>query len=109
MASLFKRNGWYYLQFYSTKRSPKKKQVTLKSKSKRTAEKLQSRLQDEFRLGEYDPWKDDGSDDSTDLSRLEDAVDEKQSIQVARSDHSPSKETSIQCRLLNGIQPRSSL
>lgn len=74
MASLYKRGGWYYLQFFHSKRSPRRKQVALKTTSKRTAEKLQSRRQDACRLGDYDR-KDQETDDSVDLSRLEDAIE----------------------------------
>lgn len=57
MSSLFKRpNGVYYLSFYGADRRPTRKQVSLLTKTKRTAEALQRRLDDAWLLGEYDPW-----------------------------------------------------
>lgn len=60
MASLFKKpNGVYYLSFYSAERRPTRKQVSLKTRTRRTAETLQRRLEDAWTLGEYDPWVSD--------------------------------------------------
>lgn len=57
MASLFKKpNGSYYLSFYADGRRPKRKQVSLRTRTRRTAETLQRRLEDAWTLGEYDPW-----------------------------------------------------
>lgn len=57
MASLFKKStGTYYLSFYRTDRRPSRKQVSLRTKTKRTAEALQRRLEDALLLGDYDPW-----------------------------------------------------
>ena len=53
MAALFKRGDWYYLSFYNSQQRPKRKQVPLKTKTKRTAEQLQRRLEDAYALGEY--------------------------------------------------------
>jgi site-specific recombinase XerD len=56
MASLIKQSGWYYLQFYDSNRDPIKKRVTLKTRTKRTAEKLKRKLEDDYATGDYDPW-----------------------------------------------------
>lgn len=57
MASLFKKpNGTYYLSFYAADRRPRRKQVSLRTGTKRTAEALRRRLEDAWVLGEYDPW-----------------------------------------------------
>ena len=57
MSSLYKRpNGVYSLSFYGADRRPTRKHVSLRTKTKRTAEALQRRLDDAVLLGEYDPW-----------------------------------------------------
>ena len=56
MAILFKRGEKYYLSFYSKTRTPIRKQIPLKTRSRRTAEKLQIKLEDETALGLFDPW-----------------------------------------------------
>lgn len=56
MASLVKQKSYYYLQFYSASRKPTKKRIPLGTRTKLTALKLQRKLEDEFALGEYDPW-----------------------------------------------------
>ena len=56
MASLFKKpNGIYSLSFFASNRRPTRKQVSLRTKTKRTADMLQRRLEDAWTLGEYDP------------------------------------------------------
>lgn len=59
MATLVKQHGRYYLQFYDKHRSPKRKRVTLGTTRKRTATKLQRKLEDGYALGKFDPWRDD--------------------------------------------------
>ena len=57
MSTLFKKpSGTYYAAFYCAERRPTRKQVSLRTKTKRTAEVLQRRLDDAWTLGEYDPW-----------------------------------------------------
>lgn len=57
MASLFKKsNGIYSLSFFASDRRPTRKQVSLRTRTKRTADMLQRRLEDAWTLGEYDPW-----------------------------------------------------
>ncbi len=57
MASLFKKpSGTYYLSFFSSDRRPQRKQVSLRTSTRRTAEVLQRRLEDAWTLGDYDPW-----------------------------------------------------
>lgn len=56
MASLIKQKNWYYAQFYNTYNKPKQKRVRLGTRTKSTAVKLLRKLEDEYALGEYDPW-----------------------------------------------------
>ena len=56
MASLIKQNGFYYSQFYDKSRSPNRKRVALKTKSRDVATKLHRQLEDEYAMGTYDPW-----------------------------------------------------
>lgn len=52
-----KKTKSYYLQFYRDDRSPKRKQVPLKTQSKRAAMKLRSHVDELYLRGEFDPWK----------------------------------------------------
>ncbi len=56
MATLVKQSGSYYSQFFDQHRSPKRKRVALKTKTKRIAEQLHRELEDKYALGEIDPW-----------------------------------------------------
>lgn len=56
MASLFTRDGQYYVQFYDPDRQPPQKQYSLRTRSKREAERLKIELEDEQDAGRYDPW-----------------------------------------------------
>ncbi|HIL57299.1 MAG TPA: hypothetical protein EYG39_05245 [Rhodothermales bacterium] len=56
MASLLNRDGTYYASFKDSSRRPSQKRHSLKTKSKRTATRLLSRLDDAYALGEWDPW-----------------------------------------------------
>jgi integrase len=58
MSSLFKRGAWT-LQYADDERTPKKKQFSLHTRSKRTAERLQAELDDLYYRGLFDPWTDD--------------------------------------------------
>lgn len=59
MASLIKdsKSGIYHVQFYDRTRRPKRKTVSLKTRRKRTATRIFHKLEDEFALGSYDPWR----------------------------------------------------
>lgn len=59
MASLLKQNGRYYLQFYSSRRSPARKKIALKTTRKRPAQKKRRELEDAYAEGAFDPWIDD--------------------------------------------------
>jgi integrase len=59
MASLIQQHGYYYLQFYSNARSPKRKRVPLKVRVKRDAQAIRLKLERDYSLGEFDPWTDD--------------------------------------------------
>lgn len=59
MASLFKQRGTYFLQFYDSNRTPKRKKVPLKVTRKRDAERAEKRLVAAYAEGRFDPWTDD--------------------------------------------------
>lgn len=78
MASLINRTGWYYAQFHDASRRPKSKRVSLKTTKKRTAERLLTKLEEQYRLGEFDPWMPpavEPDEEKPDLSRLGPAVE----------------------------------
>lgn len=56
MASLLKIKYHYYSQFYDTARTPARKRIPLKTKSRKVAERLHRRLEDDHASGEFDPW-----------------------------------------------------
>ncbi len=58
MASLVQQRGRYYAQFYDSGREPDRKRIPLKTSRKKTARRLLGRAEDQFALGEYDPWTD---------------------------------------------------
>ena len=57
MSSLVKSKGQYYLQFYRDDRRPKRRQVPLKTSSKRTAVRVRSHVDELYLRGEFDPWE----------------------------------------------------
>jgi len=59
MAAIIEREGRYYAQFYDETRTPKRKRFSLKTNRKRTARKLLVQFEDDYMLGEFDPWTDD--------------------------------------------------
>ncbi|WP_445665138.1 tyrosine-type recombinase/integrase [Fodinibius sp. AD559] len=79
MATLVRQKKWYYAQFYNSARSPKRKRVPLKTRTKKTADKLIRQLENEYAAGEYDPWTGYRSNDSLipvdDNSTVEEALD----------------------------------
>jgi len=56
MASLIKQKSWYYSQFYDQNRTPKRKRLALKTKTRESAIKLHRKLEDDYAAGDYDPW-----------------------------------------------------
>ena len=56
MASLLNRNGTYYATFSDSDRLPRQRRHSLKTRHKRTAERLLIRLQDAHDLGQWDAW-----------------------------------------------------
>lgn len=54
IASLVKRSS-YYIQFYDSNRSPQQKQRALKCRRKRTAQKMQRKLEEAYALGRIRP------------------------------------------------------
>jgi len=59
MAAILERDGRYYAQFYDDTRTPERKRFSLKTKRKRTARKLLIQFEDDYLVGEFDPWIDD--------------------------------------------------
>lgn len=59
MASLFKQGGLFYGQFYSILRTPQRKRVPLKTKRQDEARRRLASLEQRFRDGAFDPWRDD--------------------------------------------------
>lgn len=57
MSSLFKRSSWT-LQYSDENRTPSKRQFSLGTKSKETAERLKAELDDLYLRGLFDPWTD---------------------------------------------------
>lgn len=57
MACLVKHaSGIYYAQFYDAARRPRWKRFTLRTRNRRTAERLLAKLEADYLLGSYDPW-----------------------------------------------------
>lgn len=56
MATLNTRNGIYYVDFYDASRTPKRKRLSLKTRSKSVALRLLSEAEDAYRLYRWDPW-----------------------------------------------------
>ena len=65
MSALIKRDGTWYLQVYDSTKRPTRKRVSLRTKRKREAERLQ-RKADKAYPDTWDPWRGDGL--FTDLS-----------------------------------------
>lgn len=70
MASLHNRNGVFYATFSDSSRKPRQRRHSLKTRQRRTAERLLARLQDAHDLGEWDPWT-QPTDDVLDANRVE--------------------------------------
>jgi len=88
MASLIKQRDHYYAQFYDSKRQPNRKQVPLKTKTKRVAQQLIRQLEDRYALGEFDPWLDTpGETRNEDLGLLHDAITAFLKAKSHRSQH----------------------
>lgn len=56
MATLAKSKDWYYAQFYNASRTPSRKRIPLKTRTRRTAEAKRRELEDAYALGKFDPW-----------------------------------------------------
>lgn len=57
MASLRKKSGYYYARFYDSNRSPKQKELALKTTRKGNARKKLVKWEKAYEEGEFDPWK----------------------------------------------------
>lgn len=57
MASLIKVNAKYYLDFSDAARTPRRKRVALRVSTRREAEKLKTKLEYEYSVGDLDPWR----------------------------------------------------
>jgi len=56
MASLRKKSGHYYARFYDSNRSPKQKELALKTTRKDNARKKLVKWEEGYEEGEFDPW-----------------------------------------------------
>jgi len=56
MASLRKKSGHYYARFYDSNRSPKQKELALKTTRKDNARKKLVKWEKGYEEGEFDPW-----------------------------------------------------
>ena len=56
MASLRKKSGHYYARFYDSNRSPKQKELALKTTRKDNARKKLVKWERAYEEGEFDPW-----------------------------------------------------
>lgn len=59
MASLVCQSGRFNLDFFDSTRTPKRKRVSLRVKHKRDAEQVRRKLERDYSLGTFDPWRDD--------------------------------------------------
>ena len=57
MASLIKSGNKFYIQFYDKTKQPKQKQIPTGCTSKTAARKVLHRVEAEYVIGEFDPWK----------------------------------------------------
>jgi len=57
MASLRKKEKYYYARFYDSSRSPQRKEIALRITRKSAARKELNHLEEKWEMGEYDPWK----------------------------------------------------
>ena len=62
MAGLSNRGGVYYAVFSDSDRAPRQKRHSLKTRSKRTAERLLARLEEAYSLGSWDAWTQPAAD-----------------------------------------------
>ena len=75
MCSIYKRkNGWYYAQFYDSERIPQKKQVSLKTMSRRVAQRKAAKLELLMLDRAFDPWNKQ-SGNTTESLRLNSATE----------------------------------
>ena len=56
MASMRKKKGNYYARFYDKRRSPKRKEVPLRTTRKDVARRRLSEMERKFERGAFDPW-----------------------------------------------------
>ena len=62
VASLINRSGTWYASFQDSKRIPSKRRHSLKTRSRRTAERMLAKLDDAYNMGAYDPWSESPAD-----------------------------------------------
>ena len=100
MASLINQKGSYYGQFYDASRKPQRKQVPLRTKRKRVAERVLRRLEDEYALGEFDPW---GSQSTLPYHSLQEAVTAYAASRAHLSPHTVSKYETVLGQLVGHL------
>ena len=52
-----KKGGYYYARFYDRNRTPKRKEIPLRTTRKGRARRKLTKLEERFERGEYDPWR----------------------------------------------------
>lgn len=94
MASLIRRGDLYYLEFCDRRRTPRKVRFSLKTRTRREAEKLRRTLEDRYASGSFDPWQDTDyleRPPAAPITKLGDAYDlfseEKSSLRKPTRDH----------------------
>ena len=71
MASIRKKKSHYYARFYDRNRSPKRKEIALRTTRKDVARRRLHDLERRWEKGEFDPW----SDDSIERLSVEEGVE----------------------------------
>ena len=59
MASLVKRNGYYYAQFFDANRTPQRKRISLRTTRKSIARRRLVDWETNYEKEKFDPWRDD--------------------------------------------------
>ncbi len=87
MASIFKkRNGWYYIQFCDIHRRPRQKQIALRTKRMRLAQKRSLKIEELICEDKFDPWATSTIAESYIYERLDEAIE---GFLLTRSNLSP--------------------
>ncbi len=105
MASLYPRNDWYYAQFFDPERKPTRKQIALKTKRRREAERLCAKLEADVERGQFDPWDPKPCTAAHDLSVLGSAVATFLDSRANLSPHTVRRYSSVLGGLVSHLGP----